>query len=1027
MIVVDALDEGSQTIQQAYYDLISELQSNHLSVMVTSRREGAEKIQGMSCDRCGAKPIDIYYRCSECDPYFYMCYDCKSRGEICNNASHILEDPITNEEIFLNVNPSSDAIQKYVEREIRKETKGGRTPRARDGLYKSSGGPRVLARLKKDDPDLEKLVIEQVVIKANDKFLLAKLYVDSLKLKLTKADIKRAIKNLPEGYADTYEQTMKRIQQRKDADSTLFRRVATIVSWIVEAHRYLTLEEFRHALATTPEEGFDEDAMIDRETLLEITSGLVVISNEKVILPHYTAYEYFSGDGRKWFDWNIPALIARTCLEYIAIPDLCKPLPRDSELEEFEDRNEEYPFLAYAYEYWGLHAKEARSDEETSEKALELLRNPASVNVFVQALWYVESAEASRWEIRKGATALHVAAWFGLTDTISTLVKEDGIDVDSQDPGLEQTPLIYASRRGHVDTVRKLLELRASPNKVSAYGNTALYEAFWNHQFEVGQALLENLDLDINYRYLWKMDRTILIEATTQQDSAFVNLILDSKKDEVDVNLSGSDENTALALACAHGNTMVVARLLDHPGIDVNLPGQNGVTALSLAACAVDQFEAADVVKLLLEHGAVPTLKDKEGGNTPMLQAANEGNLQVVEALFGHDSRLLDDRDDEGRGVLHAAAIASHAHIVPIAVHNGIDVNVIDSRRRTPLHDAARAGSEQMITALLDQGAKSMPDQSGREPREVAWQNGHHSVLHTLNPDLPPLSPPDSQIPSSSLPKMPPLPLWALVQNAREDQIRELVENEPSSFRNVEVDPDTGDTAIHCAINIDNLSILTILLETGMPATVPNAIKRTPLHAAAVSPNKELMNVLLSTVPRTKQILNSPDRNNSTPLWLAFRYALPHAACALVAAGATIEKKSMIQPLFFNAIEYGYLEAVRILLDKYKAPANAKNSKGESAMVVAKSNGWMEILKLLVRVKSRFVRAREADEGEEEGEAEATTMWEGEDLKVPFPRPEDLDEDDEVEEAEELEELGTQQSMAQQRQEHNDERVLVAA
>lgn len=334
----------------------------------------------------------------------------------------------------------------------------------------------MLGRECSKDPKLEGTVVEAICSRANGKFLLAKLFIDSIRLRSNKQEIKDALKQLPPGYAGVYETTMERINAYSinNPGSTATPLALTTLSWIVYAFRPLDLAELQHALAIRLERNFSEDDIYDEEALLEKTAGLIVVGNDNgaVRVAHYTVQEYFMGDGKKWLFQDMNKRIARACLHYIGDPELSTPCVGAHEDQEFGDRKKQYPFLCYAYEYWGNHAKDAGSDAEVSADTLTFLKDHLRVATFVQAVWYLESAEAAKWEIRKGANALHVAAWFGLTDVLASLV-DYGVNINAKDPFHEQTPLIYAARQGHKDTVAKLIELDALVNSRSARGRTA--------------------------------------------------------------------------------------------------------------------------------------------------------------------------------------------------------------------------------------------------------------------------------------------------------------------------------------------------------------------------------------------------------------------------------------------------------------------------------------------------------------------------------------------------------------------------
>jgi len=103
---------------------------------------------------------------------------------------------------------------------------------------------------------------------------------------------------------------------------------------------------------------------------------------------------------------------------------------------------------------------------------------------------------------------------------------------------------------------------------------------------------------------------------------------------------NGDGGNTALWFA-AQGpwpNGVQVARVLIGAGADVNRQCEHGRTALHMAAA----WGHADVVQLLLKHGANPTIVDEEGMTPPMVARDGYGSNHVtaeqrksVRELFG--------------------------------------------------------------------------------------------------------------------------------------------------------------------------------------------------------------------------------------------------------------------------------------------------------------------------------------------------------------------------------------------------------
>ncbi|MDI1489136.1 MAG: hypothetical protein OHK93_008414 [Ramalina farinacea] len=991
IVVVDALDEGAREVGRFYQEIMSTLPLDRLSVMVTSREGPSEKDQGIRCsfgdEKCesGDKPLSLFYRCDECvDPFFDVCYSCHTLNRNCGKLGHELVEPYEHEEIYLKVDPPDEVIREFVKAQIHGDVTARRSGRKGLGLYKQDAGTTMLGRLCKKHPGLEDRIIDVVVIKADGRFQLAKLYIDTLREQLTAAEVDTALIRLPRGYGETYDQTVERIMAKGARVSSA---ALAALSWVVHAHRPLDLPELGHALAIKPGFDFSVEDTYDKETLLEITESLLMIdSDDKAVrLTHYTAQDYFVKAGRRWLPSDASALIARACLQYFSIQAISTPCSRDREEEEIEERKDEYPFLKYAYEYWGRHVQEAGSDPDTLKDALQFLKNDSAVETLVQALWYIESSESSRWEIRRGANALHVAAWFGLTNVLSDL-KSSGLGINAKDPGHEQTPLMYASRRGHADTVAKLIQLGASVNLRSARGDTAIVEAVREGHAPVVHVLLKHAEVKINDPQIWQYDRTILMGAIINANTEILDVLLARK--DLEVNQADLEGLTALHLASYSGKVDAVSSLLAHPQLDINARNRYGYTALFYAAECSDEDAAIATSKLLLERRAKTFYRDKTGGATAIMRAVDSGYFRLVEYLLEQRAFRLGEIDSQGRGLLHAAAVEGQSDMAEKLIlryrEAGIEVDTTDNRGRTPLHDACRAGSLPVVALLTDSKANPLiEDHAQRNCLQVAWQNGHNHIVDYFTD-------PTKLLPDcfrAFRPNAENLPLWSLAKLGERRLVTTKVE-QPPSRASEQVDPDTGNTPVYCAVLSQDPAVLDLLLKAGLSPATPNGISRYPLHEAAIVPNIQLTITLLDHNVN----VNVEDAAGTTPIRLAYASNHFEHALFLIEAGANVRPKALILPLFFKAIEYGFVEAVRILINKFHAPVLIKNKYGESALTVAKANGRGEIMRLLVQ--NRSVYYHERVEGDDESEEMDLKKM---DARGAFSRPEIWDEVEEDE------------------------------
>lgn len=91
-------------------------------------------------------------------------------------------------------------------------------------------------------------------------------------------------------------------------------------------------------------------------------------------------------------------------------------------------------------------------------------------------------------------------------------------------------------------------------------------------------------------------------------------------------------------------------------------------------------------------------------GNTPLLQAALEGNAMMVERLIEAGADLYAVNNDFN-GVLFNACYADATEIIELLVRAGADVNDTNEEGTTPLMYAASAGRSRCVAALLQYGA----------------------------------------------------------------------------------------------------------------------------------------------------------------------------------------------------------------------------------------------------------------------------------------------------------------------------------
>jgi ankyrin repeat protein len=329
-------------------------------------------------------------------------------------------------------------------------------------------------------------------------------------------------------------------------------------------------------------------------------------------------------------------------------------------------------------------------------------------NAEIVRQFLAHGADVNVRETEFGETALMFAAGEN-HDAAAKVLLEHGAEIDARSKelkysndrfGLEGvvtilphggwTPLMYAARQGSLAAARVLVEAGAQVNLTDPDGATALVLATLNGHYDTAALLVEKgadpniADASGAAALYAAVDMNTLGEIYGRPARPIRNQRTDLELMEI-LLAHGANPNARLkspALQRAHT-----------PG-EPNL--NEGATPVMRAAKNGD----AAAIRLLLSHGADPTIAQKNGTTALMLAAGLGRGLGVFAKDYGTEGDLLE--------------------AVKLLVEHGVDVNAINNSGQTALHFAAQA-SDDIVRYLASHGARlDVKDKQGRTPVEMA-------------------------------------------------------------------------------------------------------------------------------------------------------------------------------------------------------------------------------------------------------------------------------------------------------------------
>ena len=234
---------------------------------------------------------------------------------------------------------------------------------------------------------------------------------------------------------------------------------------------------------------------------------------------------------------------------------------------------------------------------------------------------------------------------------------------------------------------------------------TALYQAcFYGYPEIVTLLIHHGANLDAKTMY----GDTPLIRAAFMNHSEIIDILL---RAGANANAVRCDQSSALVYAARHGNIHIMSQLINHGAI-VNFSTEDGLTT---PLCSAVKSGSHEAVTLLLNNGA--SVHSERGRGLLLKSAINSKNNEIIVSLIKAGLNPEGIPSDSQPLAAIAGTISSSYgikdftedevyRIIDILLNSGSDPNLKNNARSSPLSNAVYSGRPEIISLLVEHGAK---------------------------------------------------------------------------------------------------------------------------------------------------------------------------------------------------------------------------------------------------------------------------------------------------------------------------------
>ncbi|MBR3688124.1 MAG: ankyrin repeat domain-containing protein [Lentisphaeria bacterium] len=310
----------------------------------------------------------------------------------------------------------------------------------------------------------------------------------------------------------------------------------------------------------------------------------------------------------------------------------------------------------------------------------------------------------------------------------------------------------------------------------------------------------------------------------------------------------------------------------------------------------------------MIEEGADVNGKD-EKGRTPAFYCVENGNLTILNNLDSAGKSKVDPNavDNSGMSLLHCAVLKKQEGIITylLKVRACTPRTQIEKSGASPLYDAARMGTYDMVKSLVNYGADpNVATKAGLTPLHQAAARGNLDMVKDLV---------QAGAEVNAVAENGRTPIFYAAERGKASTVNFLLEKKAE----VNLADKNGITPLHCAASSGNVALVKFLVskKANFAATANDG--NTVLIAGAKYP--EIVKFLADKMPN----VNGVDKDGNSVLHL----------CAATADEETIRK-----------------------LLYYSAKEDLPNKKGETPILFAARAGNVEMVKRLLAMNVKVTQ-----------------------------------------------------------------------